>query len=137
MKTVPSTSKQNAMIGYQISRLGLDDETKEELIYMYTDGRSTRIRDLRFEEAKTVIQALTTGRAYVVTPAQKMRRKILSMAHEINWELPNGQIDMERVNNWCVSYGYLNKPLDEYTEAELPTLITAFQHMYLKHLKGI
>ncbi|WP_437918426.1 hypothetical protein [Sphingobacterium sp. LRF_L2] len=137
MKTTPSSAKQNAMIGYQINRLGLDTETKEELIYLYTDGRTTRIRDLHSNEASQVIQALTTGRAYVVTKSQKMRRKILSMAHEMGWKLDNGKIDMDSVNRWCIGYGYLSKPLDEYREHELPDLVTAFTKMYLKHLKGI
>lgn len=135
--TISSTKKQNAMIGYLISRLKLSDETKEELIHTYTDGRTTSIRDLLFDEAKSIISALTSGEVSIQSPANKMRRKILSMAHEMDWELSTGQVDMKRINKWCVEYGYLHKELDQYTESELPQLINAFENMYLKHLKGI
>ncbi|WGQ12969.1 hypothetical protein [Sphingobacterium faecium] len=137
MKQISSTKKQNAMIGYLVSRLKLDDDTKEEIIYSYTDGRTTSIRELQFEEAKEVIKALTSGHVQFQSPANKMRRKILSMAHEMSWELPSGKIDMQRVNNWCINYGYLAKRLDKYTDSELPALVSAFENMYLKHLKGI
>lgn len=136
MKAIPSTKKQNAMIGYQISRLNLGKDTKEELIHLHTDGRTTRISELNFDEATKVIKALTTGTVQYESPSSKMRRKILSMAHEMNWELESGEIDMKRVNNWCINYGYLGKPLDQYSERELPQLVSAFENMYLKHIKG-
>lgn len=137
MKIVPSTPKQRSMIGFLINRLGLEMEDKEDLIWVYTDERSTSIRDLSFSEAKQVIQSLTKGVVLPLTPAAKMRRKILSMAHELNWELDNGKIDMDRVNRWCIQYGYLGKPLDQYRTAELPALVFAFENMHRKHLEGI
>lgn len=137
MTTLLSTPAQRQKIGYLISRLSLDNDTKEELIYVHTDGRSTSIRDLRFEEADKVIKSLVSGSVQYHTPKEKMVRKILSMAHEMNWELKTGKIDMERVNNWCVNYGYLHKPLDQYTGRELPQLVSAFENMHLKHLKGL
>lgn len=137
MKYIPSTREQNRMIGYQISRLKLDKETKEEMIWLYTDGRTTKISELRHGEASNVIKALLSGQAKYETPKSKMIRKILSMAHEINWELPTGAIDMERVNRWVNKYGQQKKNINLYTEAELPALVTAFEKMYLKHLKQI
>lgn len=137
MIIIPSTKKQNAMIGYLVSKLKLDSDTKEELIWLYSDGRTTRISELRLNEAKEIIVALQSGTTFVPTPAAKMRRKILSMAHEMNWEHTNGKVDMDRVNKWCVDYGYLSKHLDKYKEDELPVLVSAFEKMYLKHLKGI
>lgn len=137
MKTISSTKKQNAMIGYQINRLKIDTETKEELIYLHTDGRTTRISELQFDEASKIIKALTSGNVEYHTPKEKMVRKILSMAHELNWEYANGQVNMKRVNEWCIKYGYLHKPLDQYTANELPQLVTSFEGMYFKHLKGV
>ncbi|WP_149913511.1 hypothetical protein [Sphingobacterium cavernae] len=137
MKILESTSGQRQKIGYLISRLSLDTDTKEELIYLHTDGRSTSIRDLKFEEADKVIRSLTSGEVKYHTPKEKMVRKILSMAHEMNWELQTGKVDMDRVNRWCVDYGYLHKEIDRYTESELPQLVSAFENMHLKHLKGL
>lgn len=134
---IPSTKKQNAMIGYQISKLKLDQEIKEEMIWMHSDGRTTHISELYFDEATKIITALLTGQVTYVSPKVKMTRKILSMAHELNWELADGRVDIDRVDNWCKSYGYLYKSLNLYTESELPALVTAFENMYLKHLKQI
>lgn len=137
MKYIPSTSKQNSMIGYQINRLQLDVETKEEMIWLYSDGRTTKISELRFDEASNIIKALLSGQTKYETSKSKMIRKILSMAHEMNWEHPTGAIDMERVNRWVNKYGQHKKNINMYTEAELPALVTAFENMYLKHLKQI
>lgn len=124
------------MIGYLINRLKLDKDTKEELIYMHSDGRTTHISELSKQEAIQVIKSLTSGANIPETPASKMRRKILSMAHELHWETRNGKVDLSRVNGWCVQYGG-GKSLDAYTVTELPTLVSQFESMYLKHLKGI
>ena len=137
METRKSTPSQNAMIGYQISRLALDTDTKEDLIYTHTDGRSTRIRDLYFHEADAVIKMLTSGTHEAQSPAAKMRRKIISMAHELSWKLPSGKISMDSINSWCRTYGYLKKPLDEYTERELPALVTQFETAYVTYLKKV
>lgn len=137
MNMIKSTSKQNAMIGYLVTRLKLDSETKEELIYTHTDGRTTSIRGLSKQEAAQVITSLSSGHNVEQSPAAKMRRKILSMAHELNWKLPGGRIDMQHVNDWCSTYGYLKKDLDRYTESELPTLVTQFEAAYLTHLKKV
>ncbi|WP_336834060.1 hypothetical protein [Sphingobacterium siyangense] len=136
MKYIPSTRSQNSMIGYQISRLKIDTETKEEMIWLYTDGRTTKISELRFDEASNVIKALLSGQAKYETPKSKMIRKMLSMAHEMNWEHSTGAIDMDRVNKWVNKYGQYKKNINLYTEAELPALVTAFEKMYLKHIKG-
>ncbi|QNK63963.1 hypothetical protein H7F33_05580 [Pedobacter sp. PAMC26386] len=137
IKFTPSTKKQNAMIGYLIGRMRIDEETKEELIYTYSEGRTLRISELYINEAVQVIKMLTGGMNMPETPANKMRRKILSMAHELRWEQPNGKINIERVNNWCIQYGYGNKALDQYSTSELPHLVTQFENMYRKHLNEI
>lgn len=137
MKTIESTSKQRSMIGFLINKLKIDPETKEEIIWQFSSGRGVSIKDLQFNEASAVIKALITGQVELKDPAEQMRRKLLSMAHEVGWELPNGKVDMERVNNWCVQFGFLHKKLNDYNANELPRLITAFEAMYVKHLKGV
>ena len=78
-----------------------------------------------------------------------MRGKILSRAHELGWHKKDAKgnvvrdratqkakIDFDRVNEWCVKYGYLSKKLDKYTYAELPKLLWQFQQYYKQYLKG-
>jgi len=137
MDNIQSTSAQRKKIGYLISKLSIDKDTKEELIYLHTDGRSASIKELLFSEADKVIKALVNGRVEYHTPKEKMVRKILSMAHELNWENTYGKVDMKRVNDWCINYGYRHIALDQYNENDLPQLVSAFENMYLKHLKGV
>lgn len=132
-----STKKQNAMIGFTMARLKIDQDTKEELIYTHTDGRTTSIKCLYKHEAIAIIQSLTSGVATLKSPAAKMRRKILSMAHELSWKLPDGRVDMGKVNHWCCTYGHLKKHLDSYTEDELPKLVTQFEGAYIHHIKNV
>jgi hypothetical protein len=70
----------------------------------------------------------------------KMRNKIISMAYEMNWTKASKDgalgIDMDHVNNWCKSYGYLKKKLDNYTYKELPQLVSQFEGVYKSYLKG-
>nr|WP_067054106.1 hypothetical protein [Mucilaginibacter sp. L294] len=137
MQLEKSTPAQNSTIGYLISRLRLDPDTKEELIYTHTDGRTTSIRALYKHEAIKVIQSLTSGESAPQSPANKMRRKVLSMAHELGWKIPDGKIDMERINAWCNKYGHVKRNLDKYTENELPELVTQFERAYFTHIKNV
>lgn len=139
-----ATKKQNMMIGYMISRLKLDQETKEDMIYNLTDARTTRIRDLNETEARHLIKTLTEQAPLPVTPEDKMRRKIISLAHEMRWEISNAErkkgksqpVDMGRIDGWCIQYGYLKKPLDQHNLQELPRLVTQFEKVYKDYLKG-
>jgi len=112
----------------------LRDE-KENIVKAFTGGRTTSVRDLKFNEASALIAHL---RSMEVTDrrSDKMRNKILSFAHEMNWTI-KGKVDMERINNWCMKFGYLHKKLDDYRYEELPTLVSQFEEVYKGYLKGV
>lgn len=72
--------------------------------------------------------------------ADKMRKKIISMAHECGWHtLINGKwiIDMNRLNAWMLKSSYLHKRLDEYNYKELPLLVTQFEQVYKSFLNKV
>lgn len=103
---------------------------KAELVGGFTGGRTTSSRELHQYEAMELIkhlqaQANKTHEPLVMV-ANKMRRKIIAMAREIKWEIKK-KANMARINNWCKQYGYLHKPLNDYTYKELPQLITQFE----------
>jgi hypothetical protein len=109
---------------------------KEDLVYSFTGGRSTTSKELTYQEAGALITHLKT-----LDAAHKMRRKIISMAHEMGWQVrvssPNGGsrmgADMDAVNAWCKKYSFGKKPLNEYTTRELPRLVTQFEQGPYKH----
>jgi hypothetical protein len=73
-------------------------------------------------------------------PADRMRKKIISLAREMGWELrttAGKAADMDRIKNWVMKYGYLKKPLNDYTINELPRLVTQFEHVYRDFLNRL
>lgn len=92
-------------------------------------GRAESTKDLTDEEADALITHLKN-----LEPRHKMRRKIIRLAHEMHWHLPGTKkIDMERVNGWCQQFGYGHKPLNDYSNSELPKLVTQFEQGPYKH----
>ena len=112
---------------------GLRDE-KESIVEAFTGGRTTHSSKMSGKEAAALIGHLKSLNP-VNNRADKMRNKILSMAHEMQWE-KEGKVDMEHLNNWCLSKSYLKKKLDDYEYNELPKLVTQFEQVYKSHLKA-
>lgn len=104
-------------------------DDKEVMILGFTGGRSSSRSDLTFLEAKKLIQHLKQTDPNEPA-ADKMRKKIISLAHEMHWKLPSGKADMKRIDEWAKKYGYKHKSLDNYSYKELPTLVSQFENMY-------
>ncbi|MEQ8685486.1 MAG: hypothetical protein RIE86_09340 [Imperialibacter sp.] len=107
-----ATKRQIGFIKGLLKAKGVDIETYE-------------LEGITSVEASRMIQQLKG--APKETPEDKMKRKIISMAHTIGWELPGGRIDMPAVDSWCKRYGQYHKPLDEHNILELPHLVSQFQ----------
>lgn len=134
------TINQNRQLHALVNKLGINKETKEELVYEYTKGRSSSSADLNLDEcqalinnlnhmARNSVQVKPTPKPKLEKSAEnKMRRKILSICHEMRWKEGNN-LDWKRINGWLLKYGYLHKPLNDYTAKELPTLITQFEQL--------
>lgn len=131
---------QNSQLHAIIGKLKIDKETKEELVYQFSGGRSKSSKDLLFDECQhlinylnavqkgtTQLKARTSGAVY--DACNQMRRKILSICHELQWEKADGKIDWPRLNNYLNKYGYLHKPLNDYIYEELPKLVTQFENL--------
>lgn len=112
---------------------------KKELVSSFTSGRSDSSRDMTDQEARDLISYLE-GSKTTPDPADRMRKKVISMAREIGWEIRNnnGKVaDMQRIRNWVTKYGYLKKPLNDYTANELPRLVTQFEKVYQDFLHKV
>lgn len=130
------TKPQLIKIKTLMSKRGLLRVSKE-LAYSFSNSRTQSVSGMFSHEAWELIQHLEEDNGNQPTSLVKMQRKILSMAHEQNWKNFDGKINMDKVNNWCIKYGYLHKRFNDYTEAELPALVTAFERMYGKHLNSV
>ncbi len=64
----------------------------------------------------------------------RMRKKIISYAYQMQWVTQEGKADMPRLNNWCVKYGMFHKPLNDHNMPELVQLVTQVEKLYKSHL---
>jgi hypothetical protein len=111
---------------------------KADLVTSFTKGRSESSKELTNDEAKEMITYLTSITDASDAASQKMRRRIISMAHEMHWHLPGTQaINMQRLNEWCENFSYDKKKLNAYTYNELPKLVTQFKIVYKDYLSKL
>ncbi len=110
----------------------MDD--KKEIVLEYTNGRTDSSRQMHDNEAAQLIGYLQKITAPNLKE-EKMKNKILSLAHEMGWELPNGKVNIDRVNAWCTKYSPWHKELDKHSLKELPTLVTQFENVYKSFIK--
>jgi hypothetical protein len=106
------------------------DLSKDELVSDYTNGRTKSLKEMTPYEYKQMIINLNSFVSNSdALKEDKMRKKILSIAHELNWTLPNGKIDWPKLNAWLLKYGYLHKELNRYKLSELPQLVSQIQQL--------
>lgn len=72
----------------------------------------------------------------VAASANTMRRKVIAIL-AARGAIKNGKPDMEHVYAWVNKYGYLHKPLNHYTQAELPRLVTQAERITATDLKAL
>jgi hypothetical protein len=129
-----------------ISKLNLGD-MKEDLVFGVSSGRTTSTSKLNSQEAFRLISHLSKNNSGAPSlsstnehraKSDKMRKQIISCAHEMGMKLPDGKINMNAVNRLVAEKGYLKdkyKTLDEYTYNDLPKLVFQFKQFRDFYLK--
>ena len=113
-------------------------EQKAAIVSSFSNGRTQSSRELSHAEAFEMVKWLLTQVTDTTPCSHKMRRKIISMAHQMHWHLPGTQqVDMPRLNTWCNTFGFGKKKLNDYTYAELPKLVTQFTFVYNEYISGL
>lgn len=122
-----------------LSQLGMsnDKEFKQDLVKQFTSDRETSTTKMEYKEAQELIGRLKelVGQTPEQIRSDAMRKKIIHMARRMRWELPNGDADIARIDNWCRHYGYLHKGINQYAYEELPELVTQFESVFKSYLK--
>lgn len=107
---------------------------KAELVSSFTDGRAESSRDMTEEEAQALIKFIQSG-GKQGDSADRMRKKILSYCHQMLWYTEQGKLNYKAIDEYCIKYGHKHKPLNDYTEKELPVLVSQFETMFNGYLK--
>lgn len=113
-----------------LHKTGLMD-AKRDLIFHYTNGRTTSARELMADECDNLIDHLLE-----TDPRQKMIRKVFALAYDLGI-IYSGNEDDKKMNKvaldaWLKRRSYLHKPLNEYQTNELPKLVSQMMTT-LKH----
>lgn len=141
------TNQQNKALYTLFASLGIDSDTKQELIYEYSGGRTSKSSELYQMEAHKLIgdlaekanptkpqtTKLTQEELEAKYPGHKMRRKVISIARELGWfERNSGKFEIGLLNSFLVKYGFGHKTLNEYNYEELPRLISQMEKIQVK-----
>lgn len=105
-------------------------------VWQFSNGRTESSKELHNAEVDAIINAIETH-FKAQDNADLMRKKIIALSHQMRWELPDGKIDMKRVNGFCETYGYLKKPLNKYSLKELPLLVSQFEKAHHHFINNI
>lgn len=108
-----------------------------ELVSDATQGRTASLRDLSSKELRDLEQRIVE----MVDPAeasmQRQRRKIIAILASRGCTTPEGRPDMAHIHAWVERYGYLHKPMNDYTNKELPRLVTQAEAIVASDLKAV
>lgn len=112
---------------------------KAALVSSFSNEHTESAKELLFEEASALLRYLEgqLPSSDKTSSANQMRRKIISTFHKMQWEKPDGKIDIERVNEWCRTKSYLKKELQAYTSEELPKLVSQAYLFYKYFLNQV
>lgn len=133
------TPAQNKRLHLLLTQTSLQEQ-KAALVFSATHGRSESSKDLTIDEARKLITYLNHQPNIRMEKSEKMRCKIISMAHECGWHtLMNDKwvIDMNRLNAWMLKSSYLHKNINAYKYNELPKLVTQFEQVYKSFLNKV
>jgi hypothetical protein len=134
------TKKQLCRIHILLKQVG-KQEHKAALVFSFSNSRCISSKELSYQEAQNLIGYLEqqllvmkNGSSPHHTSANQMRRKLISICHNMKYELESGKVDMKRLDEWCRNKSYLKKPLMEYSYDELPKLVSQFQQVYVSFI---
>lgn len=145
-----ATAEQVKAINATLAKMGLMSD-KADIVLNASAGRTTSTKALTIEEARSLLASLNKQGIVggISSPAgrpggasQKMTAKLFAMAHEMGWITAATVVgsagmetkkDYSRLHAWVLKYGYLHKPLSQYSYKEMPKLVSQFELGVYKH----
>ncbi len=146
---LPITPAQLKKLNTLVSKLNIPKETKADMVQGFSGGRTASSSQLLFAEAAQMIahlQSLAPSAAKAPDPLYKMRGRVLSLCHVLQWykRAANGTLvlkdgkpllDYQRINDFCVKS--LKKRLNQLDSKELQKMIYIFEQVQKDYLNKI
>jgi hypothetical protein len=108
---------------------------RHDYAYRHSTRRTESTKELYDDEMMAVIEELEEA-FKCFDMCDVMRKKIISKAHQMNWEI-EGKADMQRINDWCVEHGPYKKLLMRHDVKELGILVSVFDKVYKHYMNKI
>ena len=104
-----------------LSKAGIDDDMRHEMIHRFTGGRTTSSKDLSAAELAKLINRLQGD---YEDQLRRLRSEILAIATRTGIHDPG---DWEKFNRFMIHRSIAHKPLNQYNIAELKSLRKQFR----------
>lgn len=121
-----------------LTRIGIDDKGRHDLIYAWTSGRTTSSKELRPDELQNLIWKLENDfhfQSNIVPLTEIERRKkraqVLAIAQRCG--IHDGA-SFTKFNSFMKNSSILKKPLNEYALDELDRLVKQFRALEQNYL---
>lgn len=135
------TTSFNKQIHALLTQTGLATQ-KASLVFGFTQGRSESSKDLSDGEAIDFINYLRKQPGAIALrqaqpdSADKMRKKIISLAYEMHWaKAGDWRAAVAAIDSFCMGNKSLfKKALNGHSYKELVQVVSQFEMMYKKYL---
>jgi hypothetical protein len=101
---------------------------RQDLALQYSNGRTNHTSELKESEVTQLIHRLQTLQSENYNTDKKpntlLQRTFFARCYELGWIIENGRLDYSHIESWLLKYSYEHKPFNDYTEEQLPKLIT-------------
>lgn len=109
---------------------------RHDYAFRCSNNRTESTKDLYDPEVIAIIKELE-AQFGVQDKADEMRKKVISKAHDMKWELPGGKADMKRIDKWCVEHGPYKKVLNKHDIKELGIVLGIFDKVYKHYMNKL
>jgi len=134
------TAQQSILLNTLIAKLKIDKETKQLLVYQFTNERETSSSEMLFNECNNLINHLRRmlGQNTIQTPVKqqlnrekmdKQRKRLIAKFREMGYNTDDNKADMQRVNETLVKHWH--KTINEFDKEELQKVIAVVEHKFI------
>lgn len=127
------TLQTNKKLYALIAQLGIDNDTKIDMVLSMSNGRTEHSSELSESEAQRLIDILESNigkeQRKLAELSQQLRRNVFKLMYDIGLINSNMEANekLEYINNWINGKLKLNKDLNALTFDELTSLIKQLQ----------
>jgi len=116
-----------------LKKLGIDDETRKEIISNYTNGRTSSLKELSYKEYNGLCESLENHTDFYEArlDLKKWRSNCLHVMQKIGVDTSNWNV----INKFTESPKIANKKFAEITQDELVELYKKLQSILKKKVK--